>query len=68
MKKPSGQMWWLTGLFLCEASMLADVIPEVAAVEEVHHEIEVLSILEGIVHVDYEGVVELCEDLALVHD
>ena len=48
--------------------MLADVIPEVSAVEEVHNKIEVLSILEGIVHVDYEWVVKLRENLALVHD
>jgi hypothetical protein len=48
--------------------MLADVIPEVPTVEEVHHEVEVLSVLERIVHVDYERVVQLSENLALVHD
>ena len=47
--------------------MLADVITEVTPREHVHHQIQVVSILEGVVHVDDEWVVELCEDLPLVH-
>lgn len=35
--------------------MLADVVAQVAAGEQVHHEVEVLSILEGTAHVDDEA-------------
>ncbi len=48
--------------------MLADVISEVATGQHVHHQIQVVSILERVVHVDDEGVVQLCEDLPLVHN
>ena len=44
------------------------MITEVTTIEQVHDQEQVLSILEGVVHVYYEGVVQLCEDLALVHD
>lgn len=47
--------------------MLADVITKVASREHVHHQIQIVSILERVVHVDDERVVELCEDLPLVH-
>ncbi len=53
--------------------MSAHVIPEVATIQEVHDQINVLSVLEGIPHVDDEPdikglrVVELGEDVALIH-
>ena len=47
--------------------MLADVITEVASGQHVHYQIQVVSILERVVHIDDEGVVQLCEDLPLVH-
>lgn len=47
--------------------MLADVITEIASGQHVHHQIQVVSILERVVHVDDEWVVQLSEDLPLVH-
>lgn len=60
-------IYTITGLLLRETAMLADVITEIATRQHVHHQIQVVPILEGIVHVDNEWVVELCKDLPLVH-
>lgn len=46
--------------------MFANVIPQVSTVENVHHQVQVLSVLESIVHVYYEGVVQLRENLAFI--
>jgi hypothetical protein len=58
----------LTRLFLGETAMLANMVAQIPTREHVHHEIEILPILEGIVHIDDERVVELGENLPLVHD
>ncbi len=57
----------LTCLFLCELPVSADVISKVSSVKDVHHQIEVLPVLKSVVHVDYEGVVELSQYLPLIH-
>lgn len=56
------------GLQLCESSPPADVVPQIAAVDVVHDQVEVLPILEGAVHVDEEGVPDPGQQVALVHD
>ena len=48
--------------------MLANVVPQVPPREQVHHQVEVLPVLERVVHVDQKRVVELGEDLPLVND
>jgi hypothetical protein len=48
--------------------MLANVISEVSTGQQVHHEIQIFSILKSIVHVDYERIVELCKNLPFVHN
>lgn len=57
-----------TCLFLGESSVLAYVISQVSSIQNIHHEVQVLSVLESIVHIDYEGIVQLSENLSLVHD
>lgn len=47
--------------------VLRDVVPEVAPVEQVHDEVEVLAVLEGVVHVHEERVLQRRQQLALVH-
>lgn len=44
------------------------MVAQVAAVEQVHDQVQVVAVLEGVVHVDQERTVQLREDLALVHD
>lgn len=55
-------------LFLGEASVLADMVPQVTARHEVDNEIEVVSVFEGVVHIHEEWVIKLAEELLLVHD
>jgi hypothetical protein len=47
--------------------VLADVIAEIAPVKQIHHEVQIFSVLESVVHVNDVGIVELSEDLSLVH-
>ncbi len=58
----------LTCCFFVKPPISANVISQVATIEQVHHEIEVLSVLEGVVHIHQEWTVELRENLALVHN
>lgn len=44
------------------------MVSEVASVEIVHDEVEVLPILKGVDHVDQEGVTKFCQKLPLVED
>ena len=44
------------------------MVAEIATREEVHDEVQILLVLEGVAHIDQEGVFELREELALVHD
>ena len=57
----------LTGLLLCEPAMLAYMVSEVTTREIIHYQVEIFPVLESIVHIDDIGVVELSEDLSLVH-
>ena len=58
----------LTGSFFIESAVLANVVSEITSVQQVHHQVQTLSVLESIVHVDEKRVVELSQDLALIHD
>ena len=49
------------GLQFCESASPADVVSQVSAVDVVHDEVEVLSVLEGVVHVDEEGMADPSE-------
>ena len=44
------------------------MVSEVASIEVVHDEVEVLPILEGVDHVDQEGVTKFCQKFPLVED
>ena len=45
------------------------MVAEVASSQQVHHEVKVLSVLEGVVHVHEKWVMlQLREDSALTHD
>jgi hypothetical protein len=57
-----------TSLLFCESPVSANVVPQITPVQKVHDQVQVLSILEGIVHVDNERIVKLRQDLALIHD
>ena len=59
---------WLTSDFLAESSIPANVVTEVATRQIVHHKVQVLSVLERIIHVNDEDILKLGEDLALVDD
>ena len=58
----------LTGGRLVEFSVPTNVIPEVASGQQIHHEVQILPVLEGIVHIDKKRVVlQFREDSALAH-
>ena len=44
------------------------MVAKVTTGEIVHNEIEILSVLKCVVHVDDEGILELSEDLSFVDD
>jgi len=48
--------------------VLADVVAEIASIQQVHHEIKIFPVLEGVVHVDQEHILDLSQDLPLVHN
>ena len=56
-----------TGLEFIE-DLVADVEAQVAAFHEVQDEVEGVSVLECVVHVDDEGGGEVGEEDSLVHD
>jgi len=43
-----------TRLLLRELSMLGNVVSEVPSVHQIHDQVEVLRVLEGVLHVDQE--------------
>jgi hypothetical protein len=47
--------------------VLADVIAKVTTREQVHDKVQIFSVLESVVHVHYKRIVQLCEDLSLIH-
>lgn len=57
-----------TSCLLTEASMTTNVVTQVTTREVIHDKVKVLTILEGVVHVDDEWILQLSQDLALVDD
>ena len=57
-----------TRLFLCEATVFANVVPQVAPRKVVHDQVKVFPILECVIHVDDKRVIELCENLSFIHN
>jgi hypothetical protein len=55
------------GLFLIEESAIAEVVAQVSSIEVVHDEVEVLSILEGVGHIDEKGMGQFRKKLFLIH-
>jgi hypothetical protein len=58
----------LTGGFFVKFAMSANMVTQVTSAQVVHHQVEVLSVLKGVVHVHEEHVLQLRKDLALVDD
>jgi len=59
----------LTGCRLIELSVPTNVVTEVASGEQVHDQVEIFPVLEGVVHVHEKWVMlQLREDSALTHD
>ena len=67
MKNPEESSLKLTGLFFSKPPVLANVVSQISSVQQVHHQIEVFSVLERVVHVHQEGILDLREDLTLIH-
>lgn len=42
-------------LLLCEPPVLGNVVSQVSSVQQVHHKVQVLSVLKSVVHVDQES-------------
>ena len=57
-----------TGLFLSEATVFANVVPQVTPRKVVHDQVKVFPILECVIHVDDKRVIELCENLSFIHN
>lgn len=45
-------------LLLCECSHPGDMEPQVSARVQVHHQVKIVLVLEGVLHVDYKWVLE----------
>lgn len=52
----------LTCLFFCEKILKTKMISQISSSEVLHCEIEVFSILEGLVRIDDEGIAHLVEE------
>jgi hypothetical protein len=55
-------------LHLLETPAAAHVVAEVATDKQVHNEVKVLTILEGVGHIDDEWMLELRKQLSLVEN
>jgi hypothetical protein len=44
------------------------MVTEISSTEQIHDEIQVLSVLESIVHIHQERTVKLCKDRTFVQD
>ena len=55
-------------LHLLEPSPAAHVIPQITTHEQIHNEVEIFPILEGVGHIDNKRVFESGEELSLVED
>ena len=56
------------GLHFAKVPILANVVPKVASRHVVDDEVQVVSVFERVVHVDEERVLQLAEELLLIHD
>ena len=54
--------------FHIESALSGDVVPEIAAEEQVHDQVKIHRVLECIVHIDYELAIDLGDQFELVHD
>ena len=43
------------------------MVSQISTIQEVHDKIKIFSVLEGIVHVDQEWTVKLCENWSFIH-
>lgn len=71
MKKPkflNKSVLSLTGLFLGESAVFANVVAQISTSEEVHQQVKVVSVLEGIIHIHKERIRYLRENLAFVEN
>ena len=54
-------------LLFTESSVLANMVPQITTLHEIDHQVEIVTVLEGVVHVNEEWMVQLAEELFLVH-
>ena len=59
MKNPVQLESNITCLFFCEAFALSEMVAEIATWKEIHDEVEILLILEGVAHIYKERMFEL---------
>lgn len=55
-------------LWLCEPSTLADVVSQVTSCEQIRDQVQVFTVLEGIINVDEEWMLQLFKQLLFAHD
>ena len=55
-------------LHFAKVSIFSNVIPEVTPRHEVDDEVQIIPVFERVVHIDEEWVIQLAEELLLVHD
>ena len=46
------------GLSLVENPLISKMVPQISSIEVIHNEVKMLSILEGVLDIDQEGMVE----------
>ena len=56
------------GLLFVELAISGKMVAEIAAAHHVYNEVQVLPVVEGVVHVDEKRVVKLAQELLLVND
>ena len=55
-------------LFFTESSTFANMVPQIATRHVINHEVEIIPVLKGVMHVHEEWMVQMAEELFLVHD
>ena len=58
-------IWGLTGLFLSKFALFSNVVSEIATAHQINDEVQVVTILEGIVHVHQESVSQANKDVRI---
>lgn len=56
------------GLSFSEEGHFGEVVPQISSFHEIHDDVQVVVVLEGIHHVDDELVPESCQELSFVED